>query len=194
MRREEDARLGSYCQSTIPEHNLHSSLMFLMNSSYIVLPVEEYWGFFNIGDLSKSSRAPSGTQGFSWCSSYILQFRQHGKETDTTKTKKTTKHASDVSLSFEESWSLSKTALATKKTSCSGDTSSYEDPRRTLHWNFVLLIISCLLSSTCSSWECSKSCSLLLHLLSTMKEITMLQFHYCHAHFASLKDLMTRQN
>jgi hypothetical protein len=57
-----------------------------------------------------------------------------------------------------------------------------------------LLIISCLLSSTCSSWECSKSCSLLLYLLSTMKEITMLQFHYCHAHFASLKDLMTRQN
>ncbi len=89
MRREQDARLGSYCQSTIPEHNLHSSLVFLMNSSYIVLPVEEYWGFFNIGDLSKSSRAPSGTQGFSWCSSYILQFRQHGKETDTTKIKKT---------------------------------------------------------------------------------------------------------
>ncbi len=86
MRREEDARLDSYCQSIIPEHNLHSSLMFPMNSSYIVLPVEEYWGFFNIGDLSKSSRAPSGTQGFS---SYILQFRQHGKETDTTKIKKT---------------------------------------------------------------------------------------------------------
>ncbi len=89
MRREEDARLDSYCQSIIPEHNLHSSLMFPMNSSYIVLPVEGYWGFFNIGDLSKSSRAPSGTQGFSRCSSYILQFQQHGKETDTTKIKKT---------------------------------------------------------------------------------------------------------